>query len=182
MGLQIDLELETNRGPTSELYIRIDSWRVNRTVNEIIFTTTSWLSKEYADRTLRKFITDPIPPSIGLVGSKLISYQNSRQGEELIIENLYKMSMAKEQQVDIPVYEAKSTTKEHPYVSFDEDGNEVTVYRSVTSTENVQVATDKKNKLVVDYKIINNLEDNCYSYLIEQLSEVFDKGIINKIN
>ena len=72
MGIEVNLDLETNRGPTKELYFRIDSYRINSTVNEIIFTTTSWLSKEYADRTLRTYIEEPIQPSIGLVSNKVI--------------------------------------------------------------------------------------------------------------
>jgi len=181
MGLQVDLELETNRGPTTELYYRIDSWRINRMVNEITFTTTSWLSKEYADKTLRKYLTDDIPPSVGLVSSKVISYQNSRRGEEIIVDNLYKMSMATELEVDIPIYETKTVTKEHPYVSFDEDGNEVTLYRTVTSQEDVEVGTKKELKQVVDYNIINNLEENCYNYLKLHLEKLFGENNISKI-
>ena len=29
MGLRLHVDLETNRGPTNKLYVRIDSWKVN---------------------------------------------------------------------------------------------------------------------------------------------------------
>ena len=38
MGLRLHVDLETNRGPTNKLYIRIDSWKVNMTVGEVKFT------------------------------------------------------------------------------------------------------------------------------------------------
>ena len=58
MGLVIKADIETNQGPTKELYIRIDSYKVNRTVGQITFTTTSWLTKRYADRFLRTYIEE----------------------------------------------------------------------------------------------------------------------------
>jgi len=90
MGLRLHVDLETNRGPTNELYVRIDSWKLNMTIGEIKFTTTSWLDKSYGDKFLRKYATDSLNPAVGLVGGKVIYYEtSSSEGEEIIIDNLY---------------------------------------------------------------------------------------------
>ena len=173
MGILINADIETNRGPTKELYIRIDSWRINQTVGEIVFTTTSWLSKEYADKTLRKFLTDPIPNSVGMVANKLVSYLGNEDGKELLIDNLYKMPLGRHKTVETPIYEEQEVSKEHPYVSFDEDGNEITLYRTVTSMEKVEVGTKEEQKLVADYGILEELSKHCYIYLKDQLADYF---------
>lgn len=178
MGLVVNLELETNRGPTKELFFRIDSYRINSTVNEIIFTTTSWLSKEYADRTLRQYVEQPIQPSVGLVSNKVIDYQSDSNGKEVIIENLYKLQMAKYLNVEEPIFEEKEVSKEHPYISFDEEGNEITLYRTVTTKEKIQVGTNSINKEVVDHSFLDNLKLNCYNHLKKELSKVFPEDNI----
>jgi len=62
MGIRLQVDLETNRGPTNELYIRIDFFKINRTVGTITFTTTLWLNKELADNSLKKLASDEIKP------------------------------------------------------------------------------------------------------------------------
>ena len=181
MGIIIDLDIETNRGPTKELFVRIDSWRINQTVGEIVFTTTSWLNKEYADKTLRKFLTDDIPNSVGMVANKLVSYYGDPDGKELVIDNLYKMPLGRYKTVETPILEEQEVTKEHPYVSFDEDGNEITLYRTVTSTEQVEVGTKEENKLVADYGILDELSKHCYIFLKDKLADYFPPEKINII-
>ena len=60
MGIRLQVDLETNRGPTNELFIRIDHFKINRTVGKIGFSTTLWLNKELADNTLKRSANDPI--------------------------------------------------------------------------------------------------------------------------
>lgn len=181
MGLVLNLEVETNRGPTQTLFFRIDSYRINSTVNEIIFTTTSWLSKEYADKTLRTYVDEPIHPSVGLVSNKVIEYHTDENGKEVIVENLYKLQMSKISNIDEPIYEEKEVTKELPYISFDEDGNEITLYRTVTTTEKVQVGVNNKDRELVDHSFLDNLKLNCYNYLKKELSKIFPEDKLNII-
>ena len=178
MGLQVNLDLETNRGPTNKLYLRIDSYRINCTVNEIIFTTTSWLNKEFADKTLRTDVEEPIQPSVGLISNKVIDYSTEKAGKEIFIDNLYKLQMSKLSEIDEPIYEDKEISKELPYISFDEDGNEITLYRTVTSKEKIQISSKKVVKEVVDHTFLDNLKHNCYSHLKNELSKVFPEDNI----
>lgn len=182
MGIKLHLDIETNRGPTSELYIRIDSWKVNMSINEITFTTTSWLDKTYADRFLRKYYTDELNPAIGLVQAKVIYYDSpTDDGKEVEIKNFYTVPMYVEQEVEHPVFEEKEVSREVPYISFDENGDEITLYKTIATLEKVKVGINKETKKVIDYTIIDRLSQFSYDHLIEELSKVFPKDKIEKI-
>jgi len=87
MGLKLLGDFETNRGPTDELYIRIDSWKVNVTLAEITYTTTSWLNFEVGNMFLRETYDQELKPAIGLVSSKVIYYgSDDSDGKEINIE------------------------------------------------------------------------------------------------
>jgi len=183
MGIEVLVDLETNRGPTKKLFIRIDSWKVNNTVNEIKFTTTSWLDKSYGDKFLRKYYTDDLNNAVGLVNSKLIHYpDNESDGIDIDLPNLFNIPMYVEEAVKEPIYETKEVTKEVPYVSFDENGDEVTLYRSVTVPKQVKVGENEVVKKVVDYSIVNRLATFSYEKLAERLAEFFPKDKIKIVD
>jgi len=79
------------------------------------------------------------------------------------------------------ILEEQEVSKEVPYVSFDEDGEEITLYRTVVSKELVKVGETEVYKKVVDYGVIDNLQTFCYNHLVEKLSEVFPEDKIEII-
>lgn len=181
MGFIVNADIETNRGPTSELYIRIENWKINKAVGEIKFTTTTWVSKEFADRFLREYFDEPLKNSVGIVSSKLVYYSDDNlDGKEYDVPNYFTMPMYVEKEVEVPIYETKKVSKEFPYVSFDENGDEITLYRTVTSEEEVQVGTEKVTKQVMDYGIVDRLAEVTYNYLKQQLKEYFPEELIEK--
>lgn len=181
MGFTINADIETNRGPTSELYIRIENWKINKAVGEIKFTTTSWISKDFAKKFLREYFDDTLNNSVGIISSKVIYYsENETDGKEFDIPNYYTMPMYVEKEVEIPIYETKKVSKEFPYISFDENGEEITLYRTVTKEEDVQVGTNVVTKKVMDYSIIDHLGEVSYKFLKQQLKEYFPEELIEK--
>lgn len=182
MGIIINSEIETNQGPTNELYIRIDSWKVNRTVGDITFTTTSWLNKKHADEFLRNYYDEPLRSAIGLVSSRIIYYREGKEeGVEYNIDNLYKVPMYENIEVEEPIFEGKEISKEVPYISFDENGDEITLYKTVTRVEKVQTGTKKEMKKVMNYSIVNQLEEFCYEHLAKELQLYFPETIIKRV-
>lgn len=175
MGLVIEADIETNQGPTKELYIRIDSYKVNRTVGQITFTTTSWLTKRYADRFLRTYTEEEFKPALGLISADIVLYddKDNKEGIELKIENLYKPSMIVEKEVEFDIYEQKSITKELPYTSFDDNGDEITLYKTIKVEEKVKTGVEKVMKEVFDYSVIDNLGQFCYEHLKKELEKYF---------
>jgi hypothetical protein len=182
MGLRLQVDLETNRGPTNKLFVRIDSWKVNMTLGEVKFTTTSWLDKSYGEKFLGKYAADSLKPAVGLVGGKVIYYSKpSSEGKEIVIDNLYVAPMIVEKEVEEDITEKQTVNKEVPYVSFDENGDEVTLYRTVEVTEDIVTGTKTELKSVIDYTIVDRLQEFSYDYLVKQLSKVFPKSKIKKI-
>jgi hypothetical protein len=182
MGVIIDAEIETSAGPTRELYFRIENWKVNKTTAKIRFTTTAWLEKDFADRFFRKYEDDPFNNSIGIVGTKVVYYEEGdTHGKELNIPNLYEFSMAVEKEVDKPVFETKEISKEVPDISFDEEGEEITLYRTVTEKKTVQVGTEKVLKNVIDYSMVDRLGQVSYEFLIKELKEHFPAKVIKTV-
>ena len=182
MGLRLQVDLETNRGPTNKLFVRIDSWKVNMTLGEVKFTTTSWLDKSYGEKFLRKYAADKLKPAVGLVGGKVIYYPKpSSEGKEIVIDNLYVAPMIVEKEVEEDIIEKQTVNKEVPYVSFDENGDQVTLYRTVEVTEDVITGTKTELKSVIDYTIVDRLQEFSYDYLVKELSKVFPKSKIKKI-
>lgn len=179
MGIVIKADLETNAGPTNELFVRIENWKVNLSVAQIRFTTTAWLNKSYGEKFLRRYYDDPLRNSIGIVGTKVIYYPENDEHKELDIVNLYEMPMYTEQIIEDPVYQIQEVSKEVPYVSFDENGDEITLYKTVKQQEEVQVGTKEVTKKVIDYSLVNNLEEVSYIYLKEQLANHFPIESIN---
>jgi len=179
MGIVINADLETNAGPTNELYVRIENWKVNLSVAQIRFTTTAWLNKTYGEKFLRRYYDDPLRNSIGIVGTKVIYYPEDGEHKELDLVNLYEMPMYTEQVIEEPVYEIQEVSKELPYVSFDENGDEITLYRTVKQQEEVQVGKNEVTKKVIDYTLVNRLEEVSYEYLKEQLINYFPEESIN---
>lgn len=182
MGIRLQVDLETNRGPTNELYIRIDHFKINRTVAKIGISTTLWLNKELADRTLKRSANDPIQPSIGLVNPKVIYYPDSESdGIEATFQEFYEIPMIEKKEVEEDIFEIIKVTKEVPYVSFDENGEEITLYRTVEADEKKKVGTEKTVKEIVDYTIVNRLEEFCYNHVVKKLSEVLPENKIEKL-
>jgi len=182
MGIVIEAEIETNQGPTNKLFFRIDSFKVNRTVGDITFTTTSWLNKVHGDNFVRYFYDDALRSAIGLISSRIVYYKSAKsKGKEINIDNLYKVPMYNEVEVEEPIFSSKSITKEAPYVSFDENGDEVTLYKTITHQEQVQSGTKKVTKKLMDYSVINRLEEFCYEHLAKELEKYFPKKNIKKV-
>mgnify|MGYP007020043379 CR=1 FL=1 len=77
--------------------------------------------------------------SISDYSSKIVYYADyKKEGEEFNIDNLYKVPMYEEVEVEEPSFETKEVSKEVPYVSFDENGEEITLYHTVTKKEKVK--------------------------------------------
>ena len=90
--------------------------------------------------------------------------------------------MVEKKEVEEDVFETIKVKKEVPYVSFDENGDEITLYRTVEADEKKKVRTEKTVKEVIDYSMINNLEEVCYNHVVKILSEVIPKDKIVKLD
>jgi len=183
MGLRLNVDLDTNRGQTSEAYIKVETVRFNRVQTRIEFTTSCWVNKESADAFDKKYVDDPLGSSIGLLTKEVVYYEdeNDVEGTEVSIENFYTQQIYREETVETPIYENKEVTKLVPYVSFDENGDEVIKEKEVVKTEKVQVDTKTETKKLVDFSLIDNIFDFTYKALKQELSKIFPEDKIEII-
>lgn len=175
MGLQINVDLDTNLGPTDEAYIRIETCRINKIQAQLEFTTTTWVDKDSADKFYRKYIDDPLTNSNGLLTKEVVYYKNQddKSGTEVVIENYYKVKTVKTVTVEDPIYDIKITTKTVPYVSFDENGEEVIKEKEIEQEEKVQIGSNKVEKQLIDYTLMEKPFELAYEHLKAELSKTF---------
>ena len=174
MGYILNVDLETTNGPSQEVYVRIESFTVNRVTSKARFQLTYWIDKDHATRFNKTYVEEEDRPMVGLIRDKVIYYENDESnGVEITIPNLIQVDLAKEEEVDIPIIEEKEITKEVPYTSFDENGEEIKLYRTVTSIEKVETGSKKEKRNKIDAKLGENIFKFGYEKIKIELGELF---------
>jgi hypothetical protein len=112
----------------------------------------------------------------------VIYFENEEsEGKEMQLEQFNRVLVADKQEIDVPVFEEQNVKIEVPYISFDENGEEVTKYREVIRKKKVQVGSNKETRSVIDVKAFNNIYGYCYKKLKEYLSTFLPEEAIVKV-
>lgn len=169
MGLLLNIDIDTHRGPSTKPYMRIDQITVQREANRMIVSTALYASKE--DVTLKQNVP----------GDAIFYTNRASNGEQVNIPLSFRFNLAQKVNKIVPVYEKQMVIEKVPYVSFDpETGDEITAYEEVKSEKMVKV--DEKEELVdVDNfaMIQKDIFGLAYSKIKEELEELFpDNDII----
>ena len=93
-------------------------------------------------------------------------------GEDISIPNFFKFVPTYKGTVETPIYEVKEVTEEIPYVSFDSEGDEITLYRTKIKQEKVKIGSEKVEKVFYDKEAINKPIEYCYKELKARLGEI----------
>jgi len=174
MGYILNVDLETSNGPSHEVYVRIESFKVNRVTSKARFQLTYWIDKEHASRFNKTYVEEEDRPMVGLVRDKVIYYENDEsEGVEKTVPNLIEVDLAREEEVTIPTLEEKEVTKEVPYTSFDENGEEIKLYRTITSIEKIETGTKKEMRKMIDPKLAANIFEFGYEKIKIELGKIF---------
>jgi hypothetical protein len=174
MGFIIDVDLETSSGPTHEMYVRIESIVVNRVTSRVRFQLTYWIDYDHALSTNRTYVEEELKSLQGLVQERILYYENEdSEGVEMLLPHLLDEDLAEEKEVEIPIFENQDITKEVPYVSFDENGEEITLYRTVTSPQKVKVGTTVEIRKVINVELASNIFEFGYSRVKKMLENYF---------
>ena len=174
MGFRLNVDLETSSGPSQEVYVRIESIVVNRVTAKARFQLTYWIDQDHAVKTNRQYVEEEIRPLVGLIQERIIFYSDKDQdGKEIILPHNIEEDMAEEKEIEVPIFEEKEEAKEVPYTSFDEDGEEVTLYRTVTSVRKVKVGTEIEKRRVINIRLAENIFEFGYSRIKQMLEKHF---------
>ena len=120
--------------------------------------------------------------SVGLIQERILYYEDEEsEGLEILLPHMLEEDMAEEREIEVPIFEKQDITKEVPYTSFDENGDEITLYRSITSTQNVKVGTKVEIRKVIDIKLAENIFEFGYSKTKQMLESKFPVDKIEKV-
>jgi hypothetical protein len=164
MGFRLNVDLETSSGPSQEVYVRIESLVVNRVTAKARFQVTYWLDQDHAIATNRQYVEEEVRPLVGLIQERVLYYEDEESdGVEILLPHMLEEDMAVEKEVEVPVFEKQTVSKEVPYTSFDENGDEITLYRTVSSEQNVKVGTVVETRNEIDITLAENIFEFGYS-------------------
>jgi len=182
MGFVLNADLETNLGPTQELYVRVEGFTFNKVTAQLSFQITYWVDREHAIKHNRVYLDEEVKGMVGLVQNKMIYFDTPEsEGKELQLAQFHKVLVSTEQETDIPVFEEQMIEEKVPYVSFDENGDEVTKNRIITKPKKVQVSSKKESRSVIDLKAFDDIYGYCYNRLKNYLSTFFPVEAIEKV-
>ena len=182
MGFRLNVDLETSSGPSQEVYVRIESIIVNRVTSKASYQLTYWIDQDHATATNRVYVEDEMRHSVGLIQERILYYEDEEsEGVEILLPHMLEEDIAEEREVEVPIFEKQDITKEVPYTSFDENGDEITLYRSITSTQNVKVGTKVEIRKVIDIKLVENIFEFGYRKTKQMLETKFPVDKIEKV-
>lgn len=174
MGFVLKVDLETSLGPSQEVYARIEGLSYNKGACLAMFQVTYWIDRSHALRANRTFLDEPLKNMVGLIQDKVVYFSDdNKDGIEITLPQYIEHNNIVEKEVEIPIYETRIKKKEVPYTSFDEDGEEITLYRTVSIEEEVEVGVKKEVRKVIDYTVPGRLLEYCYEILKEKLAKQF---------
>ena len=179
MGLRINVDLETSGGPTQELYVRLDTLNLNKVASKIKYVVSYWIDKDHALRFNRTYLEQPRPGANGILAREVVYYENEEsEGIELTLPLAFEAYPVSKQVITLPVFEMKPTVVEVPYISFDENGDEVTKYRKIEEEKRVEVGTKEEERHIIDNEKLFNIQETCYDDLRIKLTEFFPEDSI----
>ena len=88
-----------------------------------------------------------------------------------LLPNFLTTPLVSIKEVEKPIYEVQELEKEAPYVSFDENGEELIKYRKVIKEEKVRVGVEKIEEEVIDSTLTNDIFGFCYNHTKKVLTK-----------
>lgn len=169
MGLLIKGDFETEKGQSSQIYCCLESFCYDKRNNTVKATITYWNSA-FGTRDG----SNNIVPTI-------IAYtQASKKGEEVNLPNRFIFDLDEEVETIEPIFEIKEVIEEVPYVSFDENGDEITKYRQILTEKKIKVGEENKKKKV---KNIDLIKEDVFKTIYNRLKEELEKfNLFDEIN
>ena len=166
MGLRVKLDIDTFEGPAQSIYCRIDQMVIQRSANRIIVSLAYFLDK---DKTLPD---DQLPYTI-------LHYNDTQDNpEEVRLPNNIKIDLSQSTIMKEPIYKKQKVKEKVPYVSFDENGDELTKYREVEVEKNVKVGEEENEVSIPVYDAIQkDIFGYCYRKIEEHLNDTFKEHI-----
>lgn len=182
MALRLEVDLESHLGPTQEAYVEIDSIKLSRPNGMLRFSVTVWINEQSSKNFYKEHLDSPSNGAVGLLANKVLYFENEESdGEEVELKIHYALPFTKKVVTEKVLTEKVKQTEKVPYVSFDEDGNEITKYREVIKEVIIDKGTEEVTLDMYDYNVFSDPTEFINNILFEELSKTFPKDKIVKL-
>lgn len=175
MGLRLNVDLDTNRGATKSAYIILETVRFNRVNTRVEYTTSFWYDKQAAEAFQKKEVGGELGSSDGMLQREIIYYKSKTdfKGTEITLPNYFMADIYRLETITEPIYEEQEVEREVPFISFDDEGNEVMKKKKVKKLEQVKVGENTIEKKLFDTSVIHNIFEYTYEQLKKELTQYF---------
>lgn len=184
MGILLKTEIETNVGIVKNAYITIPSYTVRKNTGEISFSVAYYTSEKYSRMGVAEYVEDianltQLPIDATFAPHQILCLENKEWVEVSLPQHL-KVNFSKP--IKVPIFETKEVIKEvqTPYVSFNKEGNEIELLRTIKNktTEKIKIGEVVKNK--IDWSLIDHPLSFAYKHLAEELKNIIPNLQIEK--
>ena len=169
MGLLFNLDTDTVKGSTKSLYCRISQITIQKDVNRVIISLSYYSNLEK---------TEPVDS----ISYEVIIYdEENPEGNELRLPSVLKLDLTQKVVIKEPIYNKELVKENVPYVSFDEEGEEITKYRELEIEKNIKVGEEERELHISALDAIQkDIFQFCYNKVKEELSNIFPNIEIKK--
>ena len=169
MGFIVNHKVDNDiHGELDSFYVRIEMYRIDVINMKLFITVMCYTSKEGAITThLDSRLTEH-------TGSKNIS-DVIFNGNHILLGNLsfFEFSLAKEVDIEQPVYETQTKTRTATLFDFDDDGNVIEKEGEEEYEEEVQIGTEVVTVKELDLTPIT--ETSIFEFAYQKIKEEFGK-------
>lgn len=162
MGLVIKGDFETERGQAEKIYVRLEQFTFRKLINRIDASFTYWLSSNDTDDSHKSII------------NSFVLYDNNSEGDEINLPNSIQISTLEKKKELKPIYKIQKVEEKVPYVSFDENGDEITKYRIINVEKKVKV---DEEEVEVDVQNIDMVQEDIFGTIYDALKIELSKQI-----
>jgi len=169
MGLLFNLDTDTVKGSTKSIYCRISQITIQKEVNRVIISLSYYSNLEK---------TEPVDS----ISYEVIIYdEENPEGNELRLPSVLKLDLTQKVVIKEPIYNKELVKENVPYVSFDEEGEEITKYRELEIEKNIKVGEEERELHISALDAIQkDIFQFCYNKVKEELSSIFPNIEIKK--
>lgn len=162
MGLLFNLDTDTVKGATKALYCRISQITIQKEVNRVIISLSYYSNLDKTE-------------SVDSISYEVIIYNDENpEGKELRLPSVLKLDLTQKVLIKEPIYTKELVKENVPYVSFDEEGEEITKYREVEIEKNIKIGEEEKEYSIRALDAIQkDIFGFCYSKVKEELLNTF---------
>lgn len=165
MGLSLKLDIDTFEGPSQSVYCRIDQLVIQKTTNRIIISMCYFTNP------------DKTQPNDQLPYTVLHYLNNEDEPVETKLPSTLKVNLGETTIMKEPIYKKEKVKEQVPYVSFDENGDELTKYREVEVEKNIKVGEEKTEITIPIYDAIQkDIFGYCYNKIKQELKKAFPQA------